>query len=419
LQVRANGTHGDDNEMRLIYVTSSFPFGQGEAFILPELESLLRLGHELLVVPLWPHGGVVHDDAARWLNRASSEPLISFEIGSSIVTEFSKGSRRIARLLGLFTDTNPLIALKNFAVLPKAAWLAEKALAWRAEHIHAFWASTVATLAMGASELSGIPWSFTAHRFDIVQDNLFKEKARHARFVRFISESGFRMAGLVGTDLEQKSEVLHLGVDLWDSVPEANHNQRPVALCAASFVPVKAHGVLIEAVDRLCRRGIPLELWLAGDGELSDDLRHEVERRGLANCVKFLGVLSHNTLMKLYASGAVDIAVLASTDLGHGLHEGIPASLMEAMSFGVPVIGTATGGVPELLAGGAGLLVPPQDPAVLANALQLLSQNIRVRESVGEAGRKRIKESFAAMKIASEMARLFSTVPDSALIKAS
>ncbi len=405
--------------MRLVYVTSSFPFGPGEAFILPELESLLKMGHELLVVPLWPQRRVVHEDAARWLARTSATGLISFETGSRFFREFSKSSHRIGQLSRVFAEAKPFIALKNLAVLPKAAWLAEKATQWRSDHIHAFWASTVATLAMGASELSGIPWSFTAHRFDIVQDNLFKEKARRARFVRFISASGLRMAGLLGTYLEGKVEVLHLGVDLKDRIPIVNNNNPPVALCAAGFVPVKGHAILIDAVDQLRKRGIPLVLWLAGDGELRDDLQLDVQRRGLAERVKFLGALSHKTLLQLYDSGAVDVAVLASTDLGNGLHEGIPASLMEAMSFGVPALGTETGGIPELLAGGAGVLVPPDDAVALADALQWMAQDERVRESIGRAGRKRIQESFAALKIASEMSRLFSSTLDSALRQAS
>ena len=53
--------------------------------------------------------------------------------------------------------------LKNLAVYPKGLWLARLAREWRADHIHAHWAATTATMALVASEFSGIPWSFTAH----------------------------------------------------------------------------------------------------------------------------------------------------------------------------------------------------------------------------------------------------------------
>lgn len=394
--------------MKLIYVTSTFPFGPSEVFILPELDALQKLGHEVRIVPLRPHGAVVHEDAKRWIPYTLSAPLISPEIMSRFISISRRDAGKIVRLAHLVAPNKLQIALKNLAVLPKSAWLAQYASELHVEHIHAFWASTVATLAMGAAELSGIPWSFTAHRFDIVQGNLLEQKARGARFIRFISESGLRMSGLLGTDLAQKTKVLHLGVGLRDAGSTTLRHRAPVALCAASLVPVKAHAVLIDAVDQLRKRGCPFKLWLAGDGELGKALQLDVQRRGLEGQVMFLGAISHSALLNLYATRAVDIAVLASVDLGNGLHEGIPASLMEAMSFGVPVVATNTGGIPELLAGQGGLLVPPNDSAALADALHLLSENDRIRESVALAGWKRIQDSFSATNVAVELSRLFS-----------
>ena len=59
---------------------------------------------------------------------------------------------------------------------------------WGADHIHAHWAHLTATIAMGASAVSGIPWSFTAHRYDIFLNNLLTQKLRSARFGRFIAQ---------------------------------------------------------------------------------------------------------------------------------------------------------------------------------------------------------------------------------------
>jgi colanic acid/amylovoran biosynthesis glycosyltransferase len=396
--------------MKVMYVTSSFPFGAGEVFIMPELNALQKMGHEVLVVPLRPHGSVMHEDAKRWTPYTLAVPLVSSEIITSFTSTLSRDTGKISQLARLFGKNRPHVALKNLSVWPKSAWLAQRASALHVDHIHAFWASTVATLAVGAAELSGIPWSFTAHRFDIVQANLLEEKSRSAQFIRFISESGLRMSGFPGTDLAQKAKVLHLGVDLRDRDSNVARRKSTVALCAASLIPVKAHAVLFDAVDRLRRRGCSFELWLAGDGRLKKALQLDVRRRGLEGQIKFLGAISHSALLNLYATRAVDIAVLASTDLGNGLHEGIPASLMEAMSFGVPVIGTNTGGIPELLAG-AGLLVPPNDSNALSEALQLLSENDRLRESIGRAGRNRIQDSFSATGIAVELSRLFSLEP--------
>ncbi len=386
---------------------------------MPELEALEKQGHALCIVPLRPRGEIVHADAKRWLSSTSIAPLFSVAMMDDLFHVLDRDRRSLVSLVHRFVRTKVPNAVKNLAVVPKAAWLAGVAAAWGADHIHAFWASTVASLAMAAAELSSIPWSFTAHRFDIVQDNLLRPKCANASFVRFISESGLRMSRLRGTSLERKCSVLHLGINSAGRFSVSGPQKEPVvALCAAAMVPVKAHHLLIEAAAALRERRVPIELWLAGDGELRNALRLDVHRRGLDDRVKFIGELSHSDLMNLYAAGAVDIAVLSSVDLGSGLHEGIPASLMEAMSFAIPAIGTATGGIPELLGDGAGLLVPPNDASALAEALQLLCENQRLRTSLGRAGLERVHKSFAVADITEQMVRLFSGTCQPAALQA-
>lgn len=376
---------------------------------MPELAALQARGHDLLVVPLWPRGKVTHADAARFFSITVAAPLFSADIARDFAAVAVKHTNIVCQLARLFSCATPGVAIKNLAVLPKAAWLVRLATEWQADHIHAFWASAVASLVLAAAEMSDIPWSFTAHRFDIVENNLLQYKAEHARFVRFISTSGLQMSGLQGTALEAKTTVLHLGIDVNSTPPAVSPpNKRVIALCAASMIPVKAHVVLIRAMEELRSRGIPLELWLAGEGELRNALQREVCARSLEDRIKFLGQLSHSALMNLYAGGAISIVVLASADLGRGLHEGIPVSLMEAMSFGIPVIATTTGGIPELLGGGAGLMVPSQDSTVMADVLHLLSQSPELRQSLGRAGQEQIRRAFAAPSIAAEMAEFFS-----------
>jgi colanic acid/amylovoran biosynthesis glycosyltransferase len=395
--------------MRIIYVTSSFPFGPGEAFIMPELAALQAQGHELRLVPLWPRGRLVHVDATRFLPFTVTAPLFSARIAVDFAVATVKHRNIVCHLGRLFSCATPKLAIKNLAMLPKAAWLGRLATEWHADHIHAFWASTVASMALAAAEMTDIPWSFTAHRFDIVENNLLRYKAERARFVRFVSLSGLQTSGLQGTALEAKAMVLHLGTDINNALPAVSPPNKPViALCAATLTPVKAHMVLIRAMQELKSRSISLELWLAGEGELRNALQREVRARSLEDRIKFLGQLSHSVLMNLYASGAISIVVLASADLGRGLHEGIPVSLMEAMSFGIPVVATTTGGIPELLGGGAGVMVSSQDSTGMADVLQLLSQGRGLRQLLGRAGREQIRRAFSAPRIAAQMAEFFS-----------
>jgi glycosyltransferase involved in cell wall biosynthesis len=310
------------------------------------------------------------------------------------------------------------VALKNLAIVPKALWLADVAARWKADHIHCHWAGTTATMAMLASERSGIPWSLTAHRWDIVENNLLAAKVRSASFVRFISEDGLGMAQAMGIGFSDNVRVLHMGVAVPSRV-QRRYAPKPVVpksvvLCPARLVEVKGHTFLLKAWRILQRRGLDAELWLAGQGELRPQLERLSSTLGLAGSVKFLGALAHSDLLKMYEEGAVTAVVLASIDLGNGLHEGVPVALIEAMSYGIPVVATPTGGTAELVLPGSGLLVPPANPAALADAIQSLLADAGLREQLGESGRQRVLAGWDIVGVAAELVREFETARQAA-----
>ena len=141
----------------------------------------------------------------------------------------------------------------------------------------------------------------------------------------------------------------------------------------------------------LKQRGVACRLDIAGDGELMDSLRAEADALALGETVRFLGHRLNEEIIRRYEESAVNIMVLPSLDLGNNLHEGIPVSLMEAMAYGVPVVSTTTGGIPELLHDGAGVMVPPQDPLALADVLERLLSDPALRRRLGKAGRRRVE----------------------------
>jgi len=273
-------------------------------------------------------------------------------------------------------------------------------------------------MALVASEFSRVPWSFTTHSGDILdwsfsaalpgatKNALLSLKISRACFVRFISRSGLRKAGLTETGASPKVFVLPMGVELADLSAvrhEDGRGRATVVCCPADFISVKGHKYLIKAVAILQERGLDLELWLAGEGGLEEELREQREALNLSNRIIFLGMVPHQRLMDLYRRGEVDIVALPSVDLGGGEYEGVPVSLIEAMSYRVPVVSTTTGGIPELLGGGAGIMVPPADPTALAEAIGRLIQDPELREQQGDAGRERVEERFSQEKVADEL----------------
>jgi glycosyltransferase involved in cell wall biosynthesis len=392
--------------LKIIYIAPLAPFGPHEAFFVSEMAECLRQGHELVLIPRAVAEPIMHREAEGWEKISLAAPLLSGKILAVALAEMLCHPLRAMRALAPLASPRYFGRLgRNLAVFPKGLWIGRLARQLGAEHIHAHFASTTATMAMTAGALSGIPWSFTAHRGDIASNNLLSTKVARAAFVRYISESGRAMAESLGVrHAGQKAAVIHMGVKL-PPLPLVPPAARPVPLilCPANLLPVKGHQYLLQAVAVLKARGVECCLQIAGQGQMERPLRRLAAELSLGDTVQFLGHRLNEEILQWYRQGAVDIMVLPSVDLGNHLHEGIPVSLMEAMAHGIPVISTRTGGIPELLHDGAGILVPPQDAAVLADAIERLVRDGDLRRQLAAAGRRRIEEEFSLSQTSSQL----------------
>ena len=176
--------------MRLVYVTASFPYGVGEAYFESELAELERLGWDVLVIPRSTRGMSSSLGAPRhWQVRSGW--VLSPQIVARALQRIGRSPRRAWTAIALLRG-DPAHLLRNLVVVPKGLWLAGVAEEWGADHIHAHWASTTATMAMIAAQSSELPWRFTAHRWDIADGNLIASKVRHASFARTISATGLQ-----------------------------------------------------------------------------------------------------------------------------------------------------------------------------------------------------------------------------------
>jgi colanic acid/amylovoran biosynthesis glycosyltransferase len=391
---------------RVVYATARLPAGDGEPFVVAEVLALERQGWEVTVVPVRGTGKVVHGDARR-LN-AWVLPLLNLRIVAGALAEALRRPRAAASAVGsLRSSKGRDVHLRNLAVIPKALWLARRARRVGVGHIHAHWASTPSTMAMLAARMADIPWSLTAHRWDIAENNLLREKAQSACFVRVISAHGAEeLRRIVGLDGFAPA-VLHMGVDLPPPPSMEPHTSSLRVVTPARLVEKKGHEHLLQAVRALRERGVAVRVDIAGDGPLGPALRQQVADLGVDDDVVFLGTVPHDELLRRMGTAEWDAVVLPSVITESGELEGIPVSLIEALARGVPAVGTDAGGTPELLGGGAGILVPPADPDALAEALESLASDAKLRAGLGRAGRARVEERFDVDRIASELAARF------------
>lgn len=386
---------------KLVYVTSSFPYGQNDTFFGPEVRELVRQGVEVVAVPVRPRGPLTTVDAEPLSVR---KPLLDGEIVRAAVAEFLHAPRAaLAALLLLCRSPSPKVLIRNVAAYPKALWLARLARNRRADHIHAHWAGPPSTVALIASRLAAVPWSFTAHLADIEAGNLLREKSASARFVRFIAHAMEDLMRDVapGVD-ESRWQVVRLGVEVppaREGAPPANHP--PVILFAARFDPEKRHATLVEAIARLVHEGEQLELWLAGSGRLHAEVERQAGELGVGSVVRFLGYVPNADVLGWLAAGRVDLVAQPSD------WEGIPVSLIEALAHGVPAVASDVGGVAELLGHGCGLLVPAGSPQALADGIRQVLRSPELREALGRAGRARVEREFAVEQVVARLRDLF------------
>jgi len=159
---------------------------------------------------------------------------------------------------------------------------------------------------------------------------------------------------------------------------------------------------LIEARIEKAQR---MSCHLIGDGPLLPQIENQIKQSGLSDEVLLQGAQPYDEVIEQFSQA--DVVVLATAPTANGKHEGVPNVLKEAMACGVPVIATASGGIPELVDETCGILVPPRDAAAIADALQLLCGKPELRRRMGLAGRKRIVWEFNLNRSTAMRAELF------------
>lgn len=198
-----------------------------------------------------------------------------------------------------------------------------------------------------------------------------------------------------GIALDEVRAVAPLGIRQTLGLPPGT----PVAANAAALVGHKDQATLIAAAAA-ARRDLPDLHWvIAGEGELRDFLGSEIASRGLDDRVHLVGQIADARALIADA----DVFVMSSKE------EGLGTSILDALALGIPVAATRAGGIPEMLAGGAGLLVEVGDAAALAGAVTSLLTDAALRERIRTAGHRAV-ESWSDERMAESMLEVYRSV---------
>lgn len=216
----------------------------------------------------------------------------------------------------------------------------------------------------------GIPVVLTEHMTALVNGRLFPDqRARAAHAVASADRClavGTRLAAALrrlvpGVDVQVVGNVIDTDFFTPASSPPAR--QPFVMTVVGGLVPRKGVDVLIEAFQRVFR-GQPVTLQVVGKGRERQRLEQLVQRWGIGAQVRFHGALSRVAVRDLLRTSH---ALVSASHL-----ETFGVTLIEAMACGLPVVATRSGGPEDIVTSESGLLVPPGDPAALAEALSTL-----------------------------------------------
>jgi glycosyltransferase involved in cell wall biosynthesis len=178
-----------------------------------------------------------------------------------------------------------------------------------------------------------------------------------------------------------------IGVDTRVNHPPAASVQRSGIVTVARLHPSKGHDTLIQAVGLLRDRGVHTTLRLAGAGPQREELEKLVRDLKLDDRVTFLGSIGDAAVIEELQRAQVFALASHAEPLG--------VAYMEAMACGTPTVGTAAGGVAEIIDDGVdGLLVPPRDVLALADALARVLNDPALQSRLAHAGRQKIIEQF-------------------------
>ncbi len=376
----------------LLVIASRYPFGYQESYLNTELDELRHYFDRVTIVPVRSPGGVRRHtvpegvDVLEW-------PVLDIEIVARAVAAVCVAPLNCASsIVELIASRDPG-KTKNLAILPKGLALGQWAREHAVTHLHAYWISTPATVAFIAASIAELPWSATAHRWDIYEKNAFDVKARGAKFVRTISDRGTRDLLARMPSLASRIVEIRLGANVPSMQRASSTSSRPPLriVCPAALVPVKGHDDLLQAISLLKGRGVAVHCVFAGSGPLRPMLESRARELGLENSVQFAGHVPQHTLHRWYHDGSVDAVVLTSRADGEMMMEGLPSALIESMAHGVPTVASDSGSISELLDGSCGYLVAPGSPEAIAAALQQVYLDPHDARNRADRGYLRVK----------------------------
>jgi glycosyltransferase involved in cell wall biosynthesis len=378
--------------MRILHVVTAFPRSQDDV-IVPWLVELLKhlraAGHEVEVLTSAYRGGGNRDLAGIPVHRFRYFPAAGEDLTHDEATPDRMRRSWRYRVMPAFYALGGLIAARRVARRASPPY----------DIVHVHWPVPNALFGWAVRSTSGARMVTSWYGAELRLLGAAGWLRRFARWALRASDQVVAISSYTAGELSKLAPVpvrvipYTVGFAAQGDGRRVQQSDQFVILFVGRLVERKGVGHLIDALRMLpSRRGA--KLMIVGDGPERAALEERARRAGVTDWVEFRGRVSAPELHEAYRGASV--FVLPAIVDARGDTEGLGVVLLEAMSYGVPVIGSNLGGIPDIVVQEeSGLLVPPGDPAALAAALARLARDPAFAARLGAAGQRRVEEHFS------------------------
>lgn len=367
----------------LILITNHFPYGLAEAFLENEINYLIQKFDKVIIISrdvesvairkvdqhlkcyrINPESNFWEKLTAVFLYVSNLKKVIKY---TREELNFLKNRISTSRIKILFHDlTKALITANQIEKIIRIEKLSGNVT------LYSYWlTSTALSLTFIENKRLNLKRVSRAHGGDLYE---YRRKEKYLSFrvtlakgldsIYTISENGKEhLEKQVLPDLKSKVRISRLGTHYSGSQPKKKTDYYLIVSCSF-LVPVKRINLLIDALSQI--DNLPIHWIHIGGGELETQLKEysSLKFRGKHNIqYEWLGSLKNQDILKFYNEVYVDLFINTS------LSEGVPVTMMEAQSFGIPIVGPDTGGVKEIVSSTTGRLFNVQASAIEIAAL--------------------------------------------------
>ncbi len=400
------GTAQAGRALRVAYVIPAYPPLASQPFVVNEMIEVQNAGNEVVVLPLYagksgrtPHGTFARLHPTEVLFPATISGALLLGALATFLRQPIVTLRTLAGALR-HAWVSPIAVLRFASIVPRALAAAPALRRLGVDRIHAHFATLTADCAAVTSALSGIPFSFTAHAYDIysqeprVRNETLRWKLKHASqvfTVNCFARDMLRKQLPAEKHAAVRTAYVGIPVDLFDARPALDRGTCLQLLCVARLCEKKGLDTLVEACGVLRDRGLAFVLRIFGGGPLLEELAAQIVRLDLVESVLLRGSITQEDVAREMAACHAFVMPCRRDRMGD--MDGIPTVFMEAMATGRPVVSCAVSGVPELVHDGeTGLLVRTNDPVALADAIERLAADDQLRVRLGKGARALVEE---------------------------